>query len=144
MSSTRIQDIVTLTREGWRPYEAEPKPEVYQRLRCKSKKPLWFVRQDVYCCIGCGKNCTLKRPTGFPAPRPIRYQGGPRAQYALTPAEMLAKFPLLTVRQVAYCLNISERTVYDYIASGKLVRLKETPIRVRAREVRELSRNFDE
>ena len=147
MSRTRIRDIVTLTREGWRPYESKPDRSVYDSLGCKpGRKPFWFVRQDVYLCIGCSQNCTLKRPKGFPPPpHPIRYQAGPRGQqFALTPAEMLAKYNLLTVRQVAYILNISERTVYDYIAAGKLVRLKEAPIRVRSREVRELSRNFDE
>lgn len=146
MSRTRIRDIVTLTREGWRPYESKPDRAVYDSLGCKpGRKPFWFMRGDVFCCIGCSQNCTLKRPRGFPQPQPIRYQVGPRGQqFALTPAEMLAKYNLLTVRQVAYILNISERTVYDYIAAGKLVRLKEAPIRVRSREVRELSRNFDE
>ena len=147
MSRTRIRDIVTLTREGWRPYESKPERSVYDSLGCKpGRKPFWFVRQDVYLCIGCSQNCTLKRPKGFPPPpHPIRYQADPRGQqFALTPAEMLAKYNLLTVRQVAYILNISERTVYDYIAAGKLVRLKEAPIRVRSREVRELSRNFEE
>ena len=57
---------------------------------------------------------------------------------------MLARHELLNVRQAAYCLNVSERTIYDYIAEGRLVRLKENPVRVRAREVRELCRNFDE
>ena len=57
---------------------------------------------------------------------------------------MMAKFDLLNVRQTAYCLNISERRVYDYIAEGRLIRLKENPVRVRVREVRELSSDFDE
>ena len=30
MSRTRIQEIVTLTREGWRPYDAEPERSVYE------------------------------------------------------------------------------------------------------------------
>lgn len=50
----------------------------------------------------------------------------------------------LTVRQTAYVLNISERQVYDYIAEGKLVKLKDTPVRVRADEVKALRKDFDE
>jgi len=57
---------------------------------------------------------------------------------------MLARHDILTVRQAAYCLNISERQVYDYIAEGKLIKLKDTPVRVRSDEVKELRSNFDE
>lgn len=66
MSRTRIQEIVTLTKEGWRPYDAEPEQRVYERLGCnyalrgQKRKPFWFVRDDVYCCIGCADHCTLK------------------------------------------------------------------------------------
>ena len=31
---TRIQEIVTLTKEGWRPYDAEPERSVYEKLGC--------------------------------------------------------------------------------------------------------------
>lgn len=65
---TRIQEIVTLTKEGWRPYDAEPDRSVYEKLGCnhalrgQKRKPFWFVRDDVFCCIGCADHCTLKRP----------------------------------------------------------------------------------
>ena len=151
MSRTRIQEIVTLTREGWRPYDAEPEQRVYERLGCnyalrgQKRKPFWFVRDDVYCCSGCADHCTLKRPVGFPAPLPIRYSVVPPDQpYTLTPVEMLARYDILTVRQAAYVLNVSERRVYDYIAEGKLIKLKDTPVRVRADEVRALRKDFDE
>lgn len=151
MSRTLIQEIVTLTKEGWRPYNAEPEGAVYRRLGCKyalcgqKRKPFWFVRDDVFCCVGCTAHCTLKRPAGFPPPLPIRYSVIPLDQpYTLTPQEMLARHDILTVRQAAYCLNISERQVYDYIAEGKLVKLKDTPVRVRSDEVKELRSNFDE
>ena len=58
MSKARIREIVTLTREGWRPYDAEPDHSVYERLGCthvlrgNRRKPFWFVRGDVFCCIG--------------------------------------------------------------------------------------------
>ena len=57
---------------------------------------------------------------------------------------MLARHDRLNVKQAAYCLNVSERTVYDYIAEGRLIRLKGNPIRIRAKEVREMRENFDE
>ena len=150
MSRTRIQEIVTLTREGWRPYDAEPERSVYEKLGCpyflcRRHKPCWFVRDDVFCCIGCADHCTLKRPAGFPLPLPIRYSGVPPVRpYTLTPAEMLARRNLLNVKQAAYCLNVSERTVYNYIAEGRLVRLRDNPVRIRVDEVRELCKDFDE
>ena len=148
---TRIQEIVTLTKEGWRPYDAEPDRSVYEKLGCnhalrgQKRKPFWFVRDDVFCCIGCADHCTLKRPAGFPLPLPIRYNVVlPEMPFTLTPQEMLARHDLLNVRQAAYCLNVSERTIYDYIAEGKLIRLRENPARVRTKEVIELRNNFDE
>ena len=82
---------------------------------------------------------------GFPLPLPIRYSVVPPDQpYTLTPLEMLARHDILTVRQAAYCLNVSERQIYDYIAEGKLVKLKDTPVRVRADEVKALRKDFDE
>lgn len=152
MARTLIQDVVTLIKEGWRPYNAEPDHSVYQRLGCafvlrgrNRRKPYWFVREDVFCCVGCGARCSLKRPEGFPPPLPIRYTALPPGQpYTLTPQEMLSRRNLLTVKQAAYCLNISERQVYDLIAEGKLVRLKDAPVRVRVDEVRALCTDFDE
>lgn len=151
MTKTRIWEIVKLVREGWRPYDTQPDRSVYERLGCAhvlrggSRKPFWFVRGDVFCCIGCADHCTLKRPAGFPPLLPIRYSVVPtEPPFILTPLEMLARHDLLNVRQAAYCLNVSERTIYDYIAEGKLVKLKENPVRVRAAEVKELRRDFDE
>ena len=152
MARTLIQDVVTLIKEGWRPYNAEPDHSVYQRLGCafvlrgrNRRKPYWFVREDVFCCVGCGARCSLKRPEGFPPPLPIRYSNVPYDQpFTLSPQEIMSRFDLLNVRQAAYCLNISERKIYDYIAEGRLVRLKENPVRVRTQEVKELCSNFDE
>lgn len=157
MSRSLIMDIVALTRDGWRPYEAEPQPQVYKRLKCPfsqendsrrsrgRNRPFWFVREDVFCCIGCACHCTLKNPKGFQVPLPIRRPvKKPNQDYFITPAEMVERHDLLNARQAAYCLNVSERTIYNYIAEGKLVRLRENPVRVRASEVRALRENFDE
>lgn len=151
MSRTRIMDIVTLTRNGWRPYNAKPDKKVYEALGCelalnkRKDKPFWFVRDDVFCCVGCAAHCTLKRPTGFPLPLPINYpQMPPEQGYYLTPLEMLERHDLLNAKQAAYCLNVSERTIYNLIAEGKLVRLRENPVRVRSSEVKALREDFDE
>lgn len=148
MSKTLIQDIVTLTKEGWRPYNAQPEGFVYERLRCRpflrGKKGYWFVRGDVFLCVGCAARCCLNRPNGFPAPLPIKYEYTPETPYTLTPVEMAHRLDLLRVPQAAYCLNISERLVYDWIACGKLIKVKDEPIRVRAKEIRELQGSFDE
>lgn len=151
MSKTLIHDVIALTREGWRPYRGTPNGSVYAALGCeyglgsKKSRPYWFVREDVFCCVGCGARCTLSRPAGFPLPlpQPVNYftQDTP---YTLTPQEMVAKKSLLTVRQASYCLNVSERMVYDWIAEGRLVRLKDQPIRVRSDEVRKMMQDFDE
>lgn len=75
---------------------------------------------------------------------PVRYMRQPPVLYNITPQEMLKRHDLLTVRQAAYCLNVSERTIYEYIAEGKLARLKERPARVRSADVAALRENFDE
>lgn len=149
MSRTLIQDVVSLTKAGWRPYNAQPDRSVYEKLGCdavlRGKKPLWFVREDVFCCIGCAARCCLTRPAGFPLPLPlqIRY-AQPEHPYTLTPAEMVERKGLLTVKEASYCLNVSERQVYDWLAEGRLVQLKMRPIRVRATEVKAMMSDFDE
>lgn len=151
MTRSKILDIVTLTREGWHPYNQEPDKSVYEKFGCelvlkqKKGKPFWFVRENTYCCIGCASHCTLENPEGFRALLPLRYPEKKHSQsYYLTPSQMLERHDLLNAKQAAYCLNVSERTIYNYIAEGKLVRLKENPVRVRASEVRALRENFDE
>lgn len=149
--TTLIHDIINLIRNGWRPYTGLVAPQVYERQQCQiasrkgGRRPYWFVREDIFVCVGCGRRCSLSRPTGFVIPLPIKYQTMPPDQpYSLSPQEMVARHDLLNVRQAAYCLNVSERTIYDYIAEGKLIRLREKPVRVRAKEVRELRNDFDE
>lgn len=151
MSRSKVLDIVCLVRNGWTPYHLDPADEVYERIGCtqvtrgKKEKPVWFVRGDTFCCIGCPSHCVLKNPEGFRMPLPIVYPGEPQtAKYYLSPEEMLARHDLLNAKQAAYCLNVSERTIYNYIAEGKLVRLKENPVRIRSSEIKALRENFDE
>lgn len=149
MSRTLINDIVLLTREGWRPYGAQPAGVVYERLRCehvlkgRTGRPYWFVRGDVFCCVGCAVRCSLVRPVGFSLPLPIKYPQ-PDAPYALTPQEMVTRKALLRVDEAAYCLNVSDRKVRNWVDEGRLVALKINPVRIKAESVAAMMRDFDE
>lgn len=150
MSVAFIRIIVELTRSGWRPYEAEPASTVYENLKCPyyktkgSNRPYWFVRCDVFLCVGCIKKCSLNRPSGFIMPLPIKYKECPKEPFSLTPAEMIARKSLLRIDEAAYCLNISERTVYEWIAIGKLRKTIENPVRIPVEDVAYRMNNFDD
>ena len=150
MARKLINVVVRLVHEGWRPYDAQPNQDVYERLDCphagkrsRASRPYWFTRGDIFLCIGCDRACTLNRPTGFPAPLPIHY---PRTgeSYTLSPQELIARRHTLNVRETAYCLNISERKVYTMVAEGELVALRENPVRIRAEDVKAKMEDFDE
>lgn len=143
MSKTLIRDIISLTREGWRPYTAQPQQVVYDRLSCTSKKAYWFVRGELFLCVGCARRCCLARPEGFAPPLPINY-AAPPAAFTLSPQEMVQCKASLTVPEVAYCLNISERLVYKMIERGQLIVLRTRPRRIRPQEVIHCMRDYDE
>jgi excisionase family DNA binding protein len=150
MSNALIRSIIALVSAKWRPYNYEPQAGVYEKLKCPyahtkgQKKPVWFVREDVFTCITCPKGCTLSRPEGFLVPLPIRYAEKQDAPFQLTPAEMVSRKALLRVDEAAYCLNISERQIYDWIAEGRLRKAKGNPIRVAAEDVAFCMTNFEE
>lgn len=148
MSKTLIREVVILTHDGWRPYSAEPEGNVYKRLQCpfamtgSRNRPYWFVKGDIFLCLGCGRRCSLSRPAGFILPLPINYPQ-PKQPYTLTPAEMVSRKALLLVKEAAYCLNVSESKVYRYINEGKLNTLKDAPKRVSAADVRKMMEDFE-
>jgi excisionase family DNA binding protein len=150
MSIAFIRSLITLVQSGWRPYNHAPRASVYEKLKCPHAdtkgrtKPFWFVRGDIFTCVSCAKGCTLSRPNGFYIPLPIQYPEKPEAPFALTPPEMVTHKALLRVDEAAYCLNISERQVYDWIAEGKLRRAKEQPVRVSAEDVSAYMTKFED
>jgi excisionase family DNA binding protein len=154
MSIAFVRSIIELVKAQWRPYNYEPEPGVYVRLKCPyvdaegkkkgRKRPFWFVRGDTFICVACFKGCSLIRPEGFIAALPVQYAAKRTAPFQLSPAEMVARKALLRVDEAAYCLNISERQVYDWIAEGKLRRAKEQPVRVSAEDVHSYMANFAE
>lgn len=144
----RVAEMLALGREGWRSYGAEPQAFVYERLRCtrhmlKNGRPNWLYRGDTFLCVGCEARCLLARPEGFSAPLPLRYPE-PEQPYTLTPLEMASRKHLLCVDEAAYCLNVSHSTIYRWIEYGKLITLRDKPVRIKASCVRNLMEDFDE
>lgn len=152
MARTKIYEIAHLVRQGWRPYNEVPESKVYERINCahppnpekKSHKPTWFVRGDIFLCLGCSRRCSLSRPEGFIMPLPIKYNYNSERPFSLTPMEMVKAKYLLNVAEAAYCLNVSERTIYAWIACGRLRAIKEGPKRVSAKDVEQEMNDFDE
>lgn len=150
MTKTLINEIVGLVRAGWRPYSEKPNGSVYERLNCEQvqkkggNKPYWFHRGDVFLCIGCHKRCSLSRPEGFIQPLPIQYQEDPEQPYTLTPKQMVERRSLLLVQEASYCLNVSDRTIYAWIAEGVLRVTKRRPYRIPVEDVATLMNELDE
>ena len=153
--SALIDDIVTLTKDSWRPYRGTVQAEVYQSLGCewgtlalKGKKlrtrPYWFSRGDIFLCVGCSKRCSLNRPAGFQVPMEINYPSDPEHPYTLSPQEMVKVRHTLSAQEAAYCLNCSQARIYRYVANGKLAALKDKPIRIKAVDVESMMNDFDE
>jgi len=153
--ATLINDVVKLVAGGWRPYRGDVDASVYDALECprlpipgrnapKSGGPYWFHRADVFLCIGCGRRCSLNRPNGFQPPLPVRYPVSKERPFTLTPQEMVTRLRLLNVHQAAYCLNVSPGQIYNWIAEGRLRRLKEAPVRVPSEDVRAMMENWEE
>ena len=148
-----VREIAELVVKGWRPYRGEVQPQVYEKLKCTHgqltaredrTRPYWFSRGDIFLCIGCHRKCSLSRPVGFMAPLPIEYEHDPAHPFRLPPQEMVARRHTLLVAEAAYCLNVSRSLIYRYIRDGRLIVLKETPVRVRASDVATLMNDFDE
>lgn len=152
MNRKFVNDMMLLLSSGWRPYSLKPDVTVYERVGCpfiniKRKDPVWFVREDVFLCVSCNKSCTLTRPEGFIVPLPMAVQNMDKKDplpFKLTPGEMVSHKALLRVDEAAYCLNISARQVYSWIAEGKLRRVKDAPVRVSAEDVALLMSDFEE
>lgn len=151
--SALIDDIIKLTREGWRPYRGVVPNAVYETLGCPCGvlgkretriRPYWFSRADIYVCVGCSKKCGLNRPAGFQPVLEVNYPYDPEKPFTLTPEELVTSKSSLRADEAAYCLNCSVRTVYKFVSLGKLVGSKERPIRIRTQEVAAMMHDWDE
>ena len=150
MTKTLINEIVGLVRAGWRPYAESPDSSVYEKLQCEQvqkkggRKPYWFHRADVFLCLGCLKRCSLSRPEGFILPLPIQYQEDLEHPYRLTPMQMIERRKLLLVQEASYCLNVSERLIYVWIAEGVLRTTQRRPYRIPVEDVSALMNELAE
>lgn len=153
MSKIIVNEVAELVVKGWRPYQGDVQPAVYEKLDClhgqltareTRTRPYWFSRGDIFLCIGCHRKCSLSRPAGFTPPLPIEYDYDPEQPFRLPPQEMVARRHTLLVAEAAYCLNVSKWLIYRYINDGRLVALKENPLRVRAADVAKMMNDFDE
>ena len=147
--NSQIDRIVFLTEKGWHPYEGSIAETVYDRLGCKTPffgKWLYDGRTGRKAtCIGCAKYCVTDSMEGFtPIPTTLMATHKRGNYFSLSPVEMANRLHLLTVKQAAYCLNVSIRTVYSYIDMSKLAVLREKPIRIKAEDVRKMMNDFDE
>lgn len=143
MTTRHLKEFADLYGKGFRPYQGEILPDVYDKLKCKDpKKAYWVCKWPILYCFGCPRRCTPKTPEGFQVMLP---KGNPCApgKFSISPAEMLASKPFLRADEAAYCLCISQSKVYAITAEGKLVRHKDTPFRVTSESVKEEMNRID-
>ena len=137
-----IDDALTLQRRGFVRYTGEVDQMVYARLACKlEKKAVWFVKGTTHQCLGCSRRCLLTDPAGFRALlvplRMARHQAVFAELPQISAKDLMFKKVALLVREAAYCLNVSEREVYNLIDEGVLERAsKRNPVRVTSESVR--------
>lgn len=147
--NSQIDRIMYLAERGWKVYEGRVGFALYEKLQCPS--PIfgkWFFegnKAKELACVGCDKHCRADSSADFdPLPRHIAEMNRRGAYYTLSPQEMVSRIPMLRVAQAAYCLNVSERTIYEWIAGGKLTATNDKPVRVKAEGVALLMNDFDE
>lgn len=147
--SSQIDRIMYLAERGWKVYEGRVSAALYEKLECPA--PVfgkWLFegeRTKELACVGCDKYCRAESSADFmPLPRHIAEMNQRSAYYTLSPQEMVNRITMLRVAQAAYCLNVAERTVYDWIATGVLAATKDKPVRVKAEDVALLMNDFDE
>lgn len=133
---------------GYRAFTGQVSASVYEKLTCPA--PV-FAKQLLYqgdgqkkaVCVGCSKECKPDNLDDFALKIQVKAIDYKRS-YAITPSDMVKRHTLLTAKQAAYCLNVSERTIYSMISDGRLVRTRDNPVRVRASEVEKYMNDFDE
>lgn len=141
--------VLSILREylddGWRPFSGTIEKEFLQTTLCQGGNadaaPFWIYRGDIYLCLGCSQACAADRPACFNHTETILY---PHKAFSLTPLEMASTKHTLRVDEAAYCLNCSEAKIYKNIYEGKLITLKEKPVRIRANDILEMMNDFDE
>jgi len=143
MTARHLKEFADLYGKGFRPYQGEILPDVYDELGCKDpKRAFWICKWPILYCFGCRERCIPKTPQGFQImlPEGTAIQHGP---FAITPAEMLASKPFLRADEAAYCLCVSPRKVYAMAAEGKLIAHIDKPFRVTVESVKNEMNRID-
>jgi hypothetical protein len=144
MTTRHLKEFADLYGKGFRPYQGEILPGVYEELRCRDpKKAYWICKWPILYCFGCGERCTPKSSQGFQVMLPEPAGGRCRPTFTLTPAKMLQAKSFLRADEAAYCLSVSPRKVYAMAAEGKLVAHVDKPFRVTVESVREEMNRID-
>lgn len=145
---SQIDAITRYVEMGYRAFTGQVSASVYEKLACPAPVfAKWLLYQGdgqkKAVCVGCSKECKPDNLDDFALKTQVRVIDY-KKPYAITPSDMVKRHSLLTAKQAAYCLNVSERTIYNMIAEGKLVRTRDNPVRVRASEVEQYMNDFDE
>lgn len=146
---SQIDAITRYIEMGYRAFTGQVSASVYEKLACPAPVfAKWLLYQGATqkkaVCVGCDKECKPANIDYFSLDTQFKALDYRKHYYAITPTDMVRRHALLTVKQAAYCLNVSERTIYNMIAEGKLVRTRDNPVRVRASEVEQYMNDFDE
>jgi hypothetical protein len=143
MTANTLKEFAALYAKGFRPYQGEILPDVYDGLGCRHpERAYWVCKWPILHCFGCRNRCTPKTPDGFQVVLPT-VDAGQRTRFDITPAQMVAVKAFLRADEAAYCLNISPRQVYSLAYEGKLIRHVDKPFRVTAESVIEEMKRID-
>lgn len=127
-----LDNVSLLVNACWKPYNEIIPDKIYSELECKHELAAeWYVNEDVYLCLGCPTHCLLHRPEGFDC------NPNQSGKFGATPAELLSKHELLTIKQAAYCLNVSYGLVFRWVVEGKIPATKFKPRRIPSSVIRQ-------
>ncbi|WP_419787234.1 DNA-binding protein [Pseudodesulfovibrio sp.] len=144
MTSQHLKEFADLFGKGFRPYQGEIMPFVYEELGCRDpKKAYWVCKWPILYCFGCRERCTPRTPQGFQLMLPEASAIQANGPFSITPAEMLASKSFLRADEAAYCLSVSPRKVYAMASEGKLITHIDKPFRVTVESVKDEMNRID-
>lgn len=136
-----IEDVTRLLATGYVPYHGVVDGSVYERMKCpRPKRAKWFTREAKKICLGCSRGCVVADAMGFELTLPVSGRAK-RLCFAELPAvgarELLDKKLFLTVPEVEFVLNISQRKVFQMLELGVLEKHPDLPTRITSASVRQ-------
>lgn len=139
MNSTLCRTLRKMLADGFEQYDGVIDPAVYDRLKCeKPERAYWICNWPIMHCLGCNRRCTPKDIRGFQLVLPTESSANNSANPQ--PVEKIAALlnkKFLRPDEAAFCLNVSERKIRNWVAEGILITLKRKPIRITSESVKE-------